>query len=125
MDDFLQILDSILQEVSAGSNYTIILSGDFNIDLAKCGVVSDVFVDMLRSYNLHQTITNPTRITARSQTIIDNIFVNLVDCDGDVIVSALSDTARSQTIIDNIFVNLVDCDGDVIVSALKITNNNR
>ncbi|KAK9728265.1 hypothetical protein QE152_g18036 [Popillia japonica] len=99
MDDFLQILDSILQEVSAGSNYTIILSGDFNIDLAKGGVVSDFFVDMLRSYivqqtiidNLHQTITNPTRITARSQTIIDNIFVNLVDCDGDVIVSALSD----------------------------------
>ena len=54
------------------------LAGDFNIDLLKSETNSDTkdFFDSLTSNLFVPHITLPTRITNRSQTLIDNIFSN-------------------------------------------------
>ena len=54
------------------------LAGDFNIDLLKSETIGDTkdFFDTLTSNLFVPHITLPTRITNRSQTLIDNIFSN-------------------------------------------------
>ncbi len=54
------------------------LAGDFNIDLLKSETIPDTkdFYDSLTSNLFVPHITLPTRITNRSQTLIDNIFSN-------------------------------------------------
>ena len=54
------------------------LAGDFNIDLLKSETITDTkdFFDTLTSNLFVPHITLPTRITNRSQTLIDNIFSN-------------------------------------------------
>ncbi len=54
------------------------LAGDFNIDLLKSETNPDTkdFFDSLTSNLFVPHITLPTRITNRSQTLIDNIFSN-------------------------------------------------
>ena len=53
-------------------------SGDFNIDLLKSDTSADTkdFFDTITSNLFVPHITLPTRITNRSQTLIDNIFSN-------------------------------------------------
>ena len=77
IDDFNDIISPVLHKMSA-ENKTIILLGDFNIDLIKCSTDnnSSEFFNLVSSYNLLPYITLPTRITDRSQTLIDNIFSN-------------------------------------------------
>ena len=50
------------------------IAGDLNIDLCKCSVNNDVaaYVDNLVSNNFMPVILMPTRITARSATLIDH-----------------------------------------------------
>ena len=57
------------------------LAGDFNIDLLKSDSNPDTkdFLDTLTSNLFVPHITLPTRITNRSQTLIDNIFSNNPD----------------------------------------------
>ena len=54
------------------------LAGDFNIDLLKSETIPDTkdFFDSLTSNLFVPHITLPSRITNRSQTLIDNIFSN-------------------------------------------------
>ena len=77
INEFNDLLSPILHMISK-ENKTIILLGDFNIDLIKCSIdvhTSD-FLNLVSSYNLLPYITLPTRVTDRSQTLIDNIFSN-------------------------------------------------
>lgn len=90
INEFLMILDSILHEISSVS-YTIVLSGDFNIDLGMDDKNAKKFIDLMTTYNLSQTIVHPTRVTNVSKTTIDNIFLNKNEYSSEVIVSALSD----------------------------------
>ena len=69
-----------LTEKLRSENKEVILLGDFNIDLMKYETnktVSD-FLDNIYSSNLLPSITTPTRITPRSQTLIDNIFCSII-----------------------------------------------
>ena len=52
------------------------ICGDFNIDLLHCEeqTESKHFLDQMFSSGLYPLITRPTRITATTATIIDNIF---------------------------------------------------
>jgi len=54
------------------------LVGDFNIDLIKCNenTRSAEFLELLFSYGLLQIITNPTRCTDNSASLIDHIITN-------------------------------------------------
>ena len=51
--------------------------GDFNINL-NCNIDKNTsnYVDILYSHAFFPTINSPTRITANSKTLIDNIFYN-------------------------------------------------
>ena len=77
IDEFNDIISPVLHRMST-ENKTIILLGDFNIDLIKCSTdeSSSEFLNLVSSYNLLPYITLPTRITDRSQTLIDDIFSN-------------------------------------------------
>ena len=54
------------------------LLGDFNINLLNCNsnCGSSSFLDLLGSCQILPFITLPTRITAQSSTLIDNIFAS-------------------------------------------------
>ena len=52
--------------------------GDFNINLLNCNIDKNAsdYVDILYSHAFFPTINSPTRVTANSKTLIDNIFCN-------------------------------------------------
>ena len=77
MDTFLQpLLDNFSYE-----NKNVILMGDFNIDLLhyESHIQTREFLDKIYFGLSTPHITIPTRITPRSRTLIDNIFMNTVD----------------------------------------------
>ena len=70
-------LEPLLEKLSFEKK-EVILMGDFNINLLNCNIdksTSD-YVDTLYSHAFFPTINSPTRITANSKTLIDNIFYN-------------------------------------------------
>ena len=78
-DVFLQ---NILEKLSY-ENKEIIIMGDFNIDILKYDTNSDsaMFLDNMYENLLLPYIISPTRVTPRSQTLIDNIFSNIIEKD--------------------------------------------
>ena len=54
----------------------VILLGDYNINLLNCESDKNTskFLELMLSFSLIPRIMNPTRITPRPQTLIDNIF---------------------------------------------------
>ena len=90
-DTFLQIT---LEKLSY-ENKDIILMGDFNIDILKYDTNNDsaAFLDMMYENFLLPYISSPTRVTPRSQTLIDNIFSNIIE---DEIISGNITTTISD-----------------------------
>ena len=62
-------------------NTNVMILGDFNIDFMKS--IPSRWSTFLTTYGLHQLITEPTRVTASSVTLIDHIYTtnpeNIVD----------------------------------------------
>ena len=58
----------------------VILLGDYHINLLNCESDNNTcdFLELMLSLSLMPRIMNPTRITPRSQTLIDNMFYNEV-----------------------------------------------
>ena len=94
-----------LSEKSISENKEAILLGDFNIDLLKCdsNKNNSNFLDIIYSTNLVPNITSPTRLTSRSQTLIDNIFSSIIngDCIAGNLISPISDHHTQFLIIHN------------------------
>ena len=71
------------------------LLGDFNVDLCKYGTHADTecFYDLISANGFRPLILQPTRVTSTSATLIDNIFVNNLDCvsKGGNITCSISD----------------------------------
>ena len=70
-------LTSLIDKLNMKIKNTILM-GDFNLDLLKHSstkVVSE-FLETLTSNTFFPFITQPTRITTHSKTLIDNIFMN-------------------------------------------------
>ena len=91
-NDFLTYLcEKLLRE----KNKDIVLMGDFNVDLLKYenNTYTADFLDKIYSTSLIPQITSPTRITPRSETLIDNIFTT---------------DANEETLSDNIITNISD-----------------
>lgn len=110
IQQFFDILEDTLEYVTARKNtYDVVLTGDFNINfLDTTNIISRRLLDLLQSYNLHQTIFEPTRITNNSSTCRDNIFTTLVYYESCVIHSALSDhLAQSLSFQSKIYRNEV------------------
>ena len=69
----------ILFEKLSYENKTTVLLGDFNANLLNYDIDRDIsdFLDCMYCNSLLPHITSPTCITARSKTLIDNIFSNI------------------------------------------------
>ena len=59
-------------------NKLVFLMGDYNIDLLNSEKydLTNEFVDVLYCNEFLPLISRPTRITSKSATLIDNIFIN-------------------------------------------------
>ena len=74
---FIDELNDILINIIRGNKLCYIM-GDFNLDLLRYNdnVPTQEFIDRLFSYSFYPLISNPTRITSHTATLIDNIFTN-------------------------------------------------
>ena len=92
---FNESLNVILDKLK-NENKLCFLMGDYNINLLnsdKHNPTSD-FVELMHSYSFLSLINRPTRITATSATLIDNIFVNYSDLQNSfqcILVTDISD----------------------------------
>ena len=105
---FKEHLESILSHLTR-ENKNIFLMGDFNINLLNCESKPDSndFLHMLNSYLFLPYILQPTRITEKSATLIDNMFANSYSMDaisGNLVLK-ISDHLPQFLIIDDIKVN--------------------
>ena len=93
--DFLDSYFEEMLEKVANLNKTCALLGDFNIDLIKYGDNhhTDSFYDQISSHGFRPLILQPSRVTSSSATLIDNIFINDIQCfsKGGNITSSISD----------------------------------
>ena len=105
ISDFNKYYLSNLIEKLSLENKKIVLFGDFNVDLLNFDSNHDFsdFLDTMHSNLLLPHITSPTRITATSSTLIDNIFSNFSDSSftSGNIVTALSDHHAPFLVIAN------------------------
>lgn len=79
IETFKDSLDELMKDLNV--NKSLILCGDFNIDLLKVSThkqTSD-FLDTLYNRGLYPLITKPSRVTWFSATLIDNIFTNVLE----------------------------------------------
>ena len=77
-------------------NKQVILGMDHNLDLLKGSshAPTQTFLDLLLSYELLPMITQPTRITQQSATLIDNIYISEMlqrNFDSAIIINDMSD----------------------------------
>ena len=97
-------LDDILYVIDGRKSNLTLLAGDYNLDLIKSdthAATSDFFSNLM----LHSFVANiykPTRITASSATVIDNIFVNSLDQDNAFSCSRLKCDTHYRSISLNI-----------------------
>ena len=86
------------------NNKNIILMVDFNFDLLKTDSDQNVstFYDFLSTFGFCPLILQPTRVTATSATLIDNIFVNNIETEsiGGNITTSISDHFTQFCAID-------------------------
>jgi len=79
LDNFIRNIDNLLLNLKFE---TLFLCGDFNTGFSRNSysaklMQSRQFLDLTAAYGLQATITEATRVTKTSSTIIDNIFTNL------------------------------------------------
>ena len=89
-----QYMDKTLKKILR-SKKTVAILGDFNINLldySKHNEISEYY-DNLSSSGFRPLVLQPTRVTSKSATLIDNIFINDLTCfsNGGNIVTSISD----------------------------------
>ena len=74
---FIDKFNNILSLIYKGNKHCYVM-GDFNLDLLQYNhhVPTQEFIDSLFSHAFLPLISNPTRLTSYSATLIDNIFTN-------------------------------------------------
>lgn len=89
-DLFEKIMDEALAKIS-DKNKSIIVCGDFNVDLLEDNNICTRFKSLFLCHNLKNLFLEPTRITETSATCIDNIFSNITPTNKSVINKLSSD----------------------------------
>ncbi len=81
LDTFVHYFNAIAEKISRENKLCYIM-GDFNINFMnyQCHNKTGEFVDSIFSNMLYPRITRPTRITAHTATLIDNILSNNFEC---------------------------------------------
>lgn len=75
LDQWMSSFETALEKVNVDEN-EIMIMGDLNVDLNVKNTKSNQLKDILDAYGLEQLITAPTRVTERSSTLIDHIYVS-------------------------------------------------
>ena len=77
-----------------------ILVGDFNYDLNKLEGAGESLFEMFTNEGFHQSVTEPTRITESSKTLIDHVYSNTDSPPRtNIIMAGLSDHELTYTIL--------------------------
>ena len=83
--------------------------GDFNVKLLNYNghTPTNEFLDSLASNSVIPYILQPTRITDHSETLIDNIFSNVITVDAisDNLTATISEHLPQIMIVPNVFAN--------------------
>lgn len=91
-NDFLSDLDELLRGVCVARGHAVVC-GDFNINFLHNSKLTDTLLQLMLSYGLKPHVVEPTRVSAVSSTLIDNIFSNidveLMEC--SVLKTCMSD----------------------------------
>ena len=97
-------LEELLTNISKEKNKKCTILGDFNADLLKIGDHSETcdFYDILSSFGYKPLIMQPTRVTSKTATLIDNIFVNDIETrsSGGNITTSISDHFSQFCLMD-------------------------
>ena len=102
-------LNKLLENISIEQN-SLLLLGDLNVNLLNYNEHNQTngFLDSLASNSFILLILQPARITGHSNTLIDNIFSNVID--SDVIsgnsIPTISDHLPQFSVITNMFGNI-------------------
>ena len=103
-------LNKLLENISKEQK-SIFLLGDFNVNLLNYNEHNQTneFLDSLASNSFIPLILQPTRITSHSNTLIDNIFSNVIDPDiiSGNLTTTISDHLPRFAIIPNMFGNIL------------------
>ena len=102
-------LNQLLENISKEQK-SIFLLGDFNVNLLNYNEHNQTnkFLDSLASNTFMPLILQPIRITSHSNTLIDNIFSNVIDPDiiSGNLITTISDHLFQFAIIPNMFDNI-------------------
>ena len=81
-DFYCNYLNKLLENISKEQKF-IFLLGDFNVNLLNYNEHNQTneFLNSLASNSFVPLILQPNRITSHSNTLIDNIFSNVIDPD--------------------------------------------
>lgn len=93
VDTFINQIDSVLNKISQ-ENKHIYLMGDYNLDLVnKTNNNILKFYNTMLLYSCYPHISKPTRIDSVSETLIDNIFSNVIHAEhlNGILYSDISD----------------------------------
>ncbi len=72
-------LDQAMDEIPIHHRKSVVLIGDFNIDLLADGLLSPghcSLADFAAKHNLSQAVTEPTRVSNNTSTLIDHVYVS-------------------------------------------------
>ena len=99
INEFNNQLETVLSKVTL-ENKLFYLCGDFNINILKDEENHiNNFIDMIYSYSIYPLILRPTRVTERSETLIDNILTNnAINKTSGILISDTSDHFPNFTI---------------------------
>ncbi|CAK1581342.1 unnamed protein product [Parnassius mnemosyne] len=89
-DHFERIVEEVLLKLSK-QNKSVVMCGDFNINLLETSSISIKFSSLFKSYNLVNLFLEPTRIAGPSATCIDNIFTDVKPLHKSIIQNLSSD----------------------------------
>ena len=102
-------LNKLLENISKEQK-SVFLLGDFNANLLNYNEHNEIneFLDFLASNSFIPLILQPTRITSHSNTLIDNMFSNVIDPDitSGNLTATISDHLPQFSTIPNMFGNV-------------------
>ena len=79
-----------------------IIVGDFNYDILKLDGAGESLLEMLSNEGFHQGVTEPTRITESTKTLIDHVYSNTNSLpQTNIIMAGISDHEITYTTLPN------------------------
>ena len=104
ISDFFELFFNEILAKIGNERKTALLLGDFNVDLLKFDSHSGTreYYDILSANGFRPLIYQPTRVSATSATLIDNIFINDIETfsNGGNITTSISDHFPQFCLLD-------------------------